>query len=212
VKADLLQRWVSLWQRLGLAGDARPIGERILAGYSEPGRAYHNTRHLADCLAELDTVADLLEAPHRVELALWFHDLVCDPRRHDNEERSAELGEEWLRPAGVQPDARERVTQLILATKHTNPPADPDTQMLVDIDLGVLGQPPESYALYEQRIREEYAWVPKPDYIKGRGSVLNSFLNREAIYCTPHFRAKYEMQARANLRWALTRLAAPDFA
>lgn len=211
MKADLLKRWTSLWQRLGLAGDGVAIGEHILAGYDEPGRAYHNACHLADCLRELDPVKDLLEAPEVVELALWFHDLVYDPRRHDNEERSAATCQEWLQGSGAGSQLLDHVTHLIFATKHTAPPTEADARILVDIDLSVLGQPPAAYALYEQRIREEYAWVPKADYVKGRGAVLHSFLKRESIYCTVSFQARYEAQARENLGWALTRLAAADF-
>lgn len=199
-----------MWQRLGLAGDGRVVGDQILAGYGEPGRAYHNSQHLAACLAELDVARDLFEAPDIVELALWFHDLIYDPRRHDNEERSAATAQDCLRGAGAKPEVIARVTRLILATKHTAPPAESEAQLLVDIDLSVLGQPPAAYAHYEEHIREEYAWVSRPDYIKGRGAVLNSFLNREVIYCTGRFRAKYEAQARENLKWALSRLAAVD--
>ena len=167
--------------------------------YSEPGRTYHNIDHIAAMLDIVSRFEDLLHEPLEVRLAIWFHDYIYDARRQDNEEQSALYvtvifdGEQWalLRP---------RLTELILATKtHQARWGDTDCQLLLDADLAVLGSPPEEYDAYAAAIRKEYAWVPEADYLRGRASVLQGFLNRDRLYGTNALFLSLEQPARANL-------------
>ncbi|MGI8818216.1 MAG: N-methyl-D-aspartate receptor NMDAR2C subunit, partial [Gemmatimonadales bacterium] len=63
----------------------------------------------------------------------------------------------------------------------------------------------EAFAEFEQRIRQEYAWVPEPVYRSARIEILEGFLARRSIYQTEFFRDRYEAQARANLARILNR-------
>src|SRR5215471_11669866 len=94
-------RWQKLWQAAGAAGDASAWYQRLTHAYAEPQRHYHNQQHIAECLAEFDAARQLAKQPDAVELALWFHDAVYDPRAPDNEERSAALARECLQYSGV---------------------------------------------------------------------------------------------------------------
>jgi predicted metal-dependent HD superfamily phosphohydrolase len=199
-------RWSRLWSRLGAQGDGLAVFHRLAAAYAEPVRAYHNTTHIIDCLAELDRCRDLARQPDQVEAAIWFHDAVYLPERSDNEVRSARLASEFLGRAGVEPDRCQRVADFILATRHLTMSDDPDTQLLCDIDLAVLGRDAAEFAEFERRIRTEYAWVPAPLYRAARSKVLAGFLARTAIYQTSCFTARYETQARQNLQQALRTL------
>ena len=87
-------------------------------------------------------------------------------------------------------------------------PTDPDVQLLVDIDLSILGQPEDKFDEYEWQVRKEYEWVPENQFVAGRSEILRSFLDRLAIYSTRFFRNKYEAQARANIATSLARLRA----
>lgn len=198
-------RWTALWQRLGASGDGRSICDDLLARYSEPQRKYHNLAHLQHCLAELDEVRQLASAPDVIELALWFHDAIYDTRRKDSEEQSAAMAREAIEIAKLPGELAQRVADLILATRHDAIPTDADAQLLVDIDLAILGQPEPGFDAYEADVRQEYDWVPTPVFNAARGQVLRSFLDRPTIYTTPHFRAKYEAQARSNLMRSLAR-------
>lgn len=182
----------------------------LLAAYGEPTRRYHDATHVDACLAALADNADLAEHVHEVEIAVWFHDAIYDARRGDNEERSAEWAVRFLAANGLEQEALERVRALIMATKHVATPATADERLLVDIDLGILGQSPTVFCRYDEAIREEYAWVPEPQYRAGRIAVLDSFLRRPSIYLTPRFRELYEASARRNLHGAIARLAATD--
>ena len=95
---------------------------------------------------------------------------------------------------------------MILCTKTHVPSAD-DCRLMLDIDLGILGTPPDVFESYDQAIRREYHWVPEPDYRKGRATVLASFLNRDAIYRTSAFVEQHEKQARSNLERKINELS-----
>jgi predicted metal-dependent HD superfamily phosphohydrolase len=141
-------------------------------------------------------------------VALWFHDAVYDTQRSDNEERSAVWAREYLTARAVAHDAIDRIEAMILATRHTEHTAPGDTALMVDIDLGILGQPVRVFDRYDAAIRREYAWVSDEAYRAGRRAVLASFLARTHIYCTDFFHARLETTARANLARALDRLGA----
>jgi predicted metal-dependent HD superfamily phosphohydrolase len=125
----------------------------------------------------------------------------------DNEARSAELARACLRDAQVAPDVAGRVGALVLETRHIAPPNHPDAALLCDIDLAILGRPPEAFDLFECRIRQEYATVPEPLYRRGRSEILRRFLERPAIFQTAWF-SRFEAPARANLERALMKLGA----
>ena len=93
-----------------------------------------------------------------------------------------------------------------MATKHSESPTDPDVQLLVDIDLSILGQSEEKFDEYELQVRKEYEWVSEGAFVTGRSAILKSFLNRPTIYSTQFFRNKYEAQARRNIDRSLSRL------
>lgn len=170
--------------------------------YAEAHRAYHNAEHVRAVLHALAS-RDLLTLA--LALSVWGHDLIYDPRAHDNEERSAELFGEWLRAQGASPELQEEVSALILATRHTAPPSTRGEALLVDADLSILGAEPRTFAAYDAAIRQEYSLVPGEAYRIGRARVLQSFLDRERIYSTPEF-SELEVRARVNLTAALERL------
>ncbi|MFN7145728.1 MAG: N-methyl-D-aspartate receptor NMDAR2C subunit [Myxococcota bacterium] len=201
-----LSAFTAHWTGLGAdPGAAAAAHADVLARWGEPHRAYHDRAHLAACLAAFGSVRALTTDPDAVAIALWYHDAVYDPRGHDNEGESAALARRHLGPAGARPDAVARVVGLIDATRHAAVPADDDARLLVDIDLGVLGAPPDRYARYEEEIRREYAWVPADVFRAKRAEILRGFLARPRIYATAAF-ADREAAARANLAWAIARL------
>ena len=202
------QRWAALWQRLGAQGDANAVYDDLVARYSEPHRAYHTLEHIGHCLDEFEQVRHLATNPDAVELALWYHDAIYDTKTKDSEERSAALAVEEARNASLPDSFGQSVANLIMATKHTTAPTDPDVQLLVDIDLSILGQTGDKFDEYERQVRKEYEWVAEDAFVAGRSSILKSFLDRSTIYSTQFFRNKYETQARRNIARSLARLRA----
>ena len=189
-----------MWQALGAEHCDETLREGLLARYDAPQRHYHSTQHLAELFALWPLVAADTEHPAEVELAIWYHDAVYDATRSDNEARSAHLAMDAMRNAGVSVEARERVERLIMATRHEAVPTGRDAQVLVDLDLAILGASAERFDEYEAQVRAEYASVPDMLFRRGRAAVLASFAERERIYMTPVLHDRLEAAARANLK------------
>lgn len=177
--------------------------DALIAAYAAPGRHYHDLTHIEDCLAALAAV-DNLSASERDILteAIWWHDVVYDATRSDNEELSAELAEQYLRP-----DLRSEVGRLIRLTKsHQVEPGDRLGAILISIDLSILGAEPARYDAYAAAIRKEFAHVPDRDYRAGRSRVLSQFAARLVIYPDAAFAAIHDRRARENLARELASL------
>ena len=200
-----LERWQGACRGAD-AGEEEAEYRKVLRAWRSWGRHYHTLEHLAACLRELDATKHLARAPAEVELALWFHDAIYRTYRNDNEARSAAWAARFLIRQGAATDVAERVRDHVLATRHHGEPLQGDAALVVDIDLSILGQPPEIYDAFEYNIRKEYWWVRRSRYAAGRGRILESFLRRPAIYQWPRFRERYEATARRNLERAIAAL------
>ncbi len=199
----LQHSWARAWQGIGAGGDGEPVRAALVAAYAQPQRKYHSLQHLTECLEWFERVRELPRHAAEVEMALWFHDAVYDVKGSDNEQRSADWAAAELADAGVTPEVIGRVSALILATKHTAVPTEPDQQVLVDIDLAILGAAEPRFAEYGQQIRDEYAFVPEDLFKPRRRALLGAFLDRPRIYSTSHFHELQEERARVNLRRAV---------
>ena len=195
--------WDRAWQGLQTAGSGHTVRDAVLARYAEPHRKYHTLQHLEECLTLFDAVQHAPDRPAEVEMAIWFHDAIYELSGTDNETASADWAREELRGAGVASDIADRIHALILITKHSGMPQTRDEQVLVDVDLAILGATPARFAEYELQIREEYSHVPGFLFRMKRRAILKSFLDRLAIYSTPLLREQLENQARINLAKAI---------
>jgi predicted metal-dependent HD superfamily phosphohydrolase len=199
------ERWTQLWRMT--TGQTPPLEYfwQLATMYSEPHRLYHNERHVADCLTEFDIAREATTDSPAIELAIWFHDAIYEPHAADNEERSAQLAGDWIQKFGGKPALADSVQSLVLATK-THESSNINAALLLDVDLSILGQPPERFDEYEQQIREEYAWVEPSVFAAKRAKILGQFLARDRIYRTDYFFQRLEFQARLNLQVSVEKL------
>ena len=202
----LLARFQAAWRQLGASDTGEDLYHRLIACYSEPHRKYHTVQHLNECFVHLDRVRSLAVHPDEVEVALWFHDAIYDTSKKDNEARSAAWARASLVAAGVSTEQADRIHGLIMSTMHHAAPADKDAEVLVDVDLSILGAETARFDEYEIQIREEYSWVPESLYRASRRQVLEEFMRREFIYSTAPFRSEYDARARDNIARSLDRL------
>jgi predicted metal-dependent HD superfamily phosphohydrolase len=172
--------------------------------YSGKKRHYHTLQHLEHLLYQLQAVQSLLKHRETILFTLFYHDIVYQAHRSDNEEKSAALARKRMLQAGVDPVIIENCTNQVLATK-SHQAADEDTNYFTDADLSILGQPWEVYVLYYKNVRKEYIMYPDFLYNPGRKKVLQHFLSMNRIFKTDYFYHRFEAQARKNLQaeWAL---------
>lgn len=181
------------------------LGRDLVAAYSEPHRHYHTVRHVESCLRELDENQAYPIHLNEVRWALLFHDAIYDPRRNDNEARSADRACRVMQELQRPEDETDRVRKMILATAHAAKAETPDEALLLDIDLSILGTDEATFDEYDRAIRLEYEWVPEEAYRHARAAVLEGFLKRERIFETAAYRDR-EANARRNIERALQRL------
>jgi predicted metal-dependent HD superfamily phosphohydrolase len=176
------------------------LGQLLTPRYREPHRAYHGLPHIEALLAAQRAHHALIRDHEAVRLAIWFHDVIYDTSRQDNEERSAVLAGEMLVQAGAGPALIESVQRKVRATqRHEWTDGDPDTAVFLDLDLAILAAEAPAYDRYAGQIAQEYGWVPEAAYRQGRARVLQAFLARPHIYFTPALRDLWEARAKANL-------------
>jgi predicted metal-dependent HD superfamily phosphohydrolase len=180
--------------------------QRLISAYQEPHRKYHTIQHLSECIGLLERNLDLAIEPAEIEIALWFHDAIYDVKVIDNEEKSADLAESELLKASVALERALRVKSHILATKHPAIPKGQDQQLLVDIDLSILGAPLPRFEEYEGQVRAEYAWVPEQLFSSMRREILEGFLACKPIFNTERLRESLENRARNNLARSISYL------
>jgi predicted metal-dependent HD superfamily phosphohydrolase len=184
-----------------LTGDsptARTEWAAVVAAWSEPHRRYHDLHHLAAVLGLVGELSPAADDPAAVALAAWYHDVVYDPRRGDNEQASAERARAGLRGLVPGPRLDEVVRLVLLTAGHDPAPDDANGAVLCDADLAVLAGPPESYAAYASAVRAEYGHLSDETFTAGRIAVLESLLALPALYRLPAV-AGWEPRARANL-------------
>ena len=156
-------QWVETWRELGV-GDSptlRRLYDDVLGRYSEPHCSYHTYRHLAECFEKVRDIICLAEHPAEVNVGLWFHDVIYDTQRHDNEQRSANWARDAAREFGATAESAQRIYDLIMFTRHAAEPVGIDAQVLVDADLSILGAQPSRFQEYEAQVRNGQ---PEPEY------------------------------------------------
>lgn len=171
----------------------------LIACYSTPVRCYHTAKHIRQVIQSLLLSGQHYEDRNALLLAAFYHDVIYDPVRPDNEAQSAAFARERLLRCGVPNASIERCCAHILATATHCNSSDPDTRSLLDADLRILGQRAGAYRVYAAAVRAEYGHLTDATYYKGRLRVLRNFVSRRSIYQTPWFVMRHEETARLNL-------------
>ncbi|CAA6815068.1 MAG: N-methyl-D-aspartate receptor NMDAR2C subunit [uncultured Thiotrichaceae bacterium] len=196
-----LERWQRVCDTLQIACEENEF-QKLLQAWSESQRVYHTQQHLQECLQHVDYFAAQLsdEEVAIIEIALWYHDAIYQLSAKDNERQSANWAISYLQKAGGRLEVLEDVERLIMVTCHDALPKGKLQQVIVDIDLAILGASSERFNEYGEQVRQEYAHVPKLIYRYKRKSILKGFLQRDKIFQTNVFNSCYENQARTNLK------------
>lgn len=181
--------------------------ESIKDAYTSNKRHYHNLDHLLNMFREFDDCYHLLDEFKAFQSAIFYHDIIYNVKRKDNEEKSAERAVEELKEMQFPSEIIHKTHEMILATKEHGMHSDKAINLFVDVDTAIVGYDWEIYEEYAQNVRKEFDIYPDIIYKKGRREVLKHFLQMDSIFKTEMFQKKYEQQARENIRRELDSLS-----
>jgi predicted metal-dependent HD superfamily phosphohydrolase len=182
------------------------LWNEIELNYSYKKRHYHTLEHLENLLQQLLEVKTDINDWNCILFSLFYHDVIYNPLKTSNEERSAEFVAYRMKTILVSEPIIAHCVNQIIATKKHAVSDDSDTNYFTDADLSILGQPWEVYSTYYKQVRKEYSLFPELIYVPGRKKVLQQFLQMERIFKTDFFYKKFELQAKENLKKELALL------
>jgi pantetheine-phosphate adenylyltransferase len=150
----------------------------LLSMWNESHRSYHTQNHLLDLIEQINEHKSKLSQTQYEKLILCalFHDIVYDPIRVDNEQKSADF---FINCCSEKDniDLLE-VKQMILDTKTHEAQTDL-SQLFIHFDMKVVESDYEKLLEWEKGIKEEFEPVYGKDQYKfGRLNFLESLLDK----------------------------------
>lgn len=119
---------------------------------------YHNYKHTFETVAEAQDLGQLSNLPpDRMEdlmLAAWFHDTGYIETYEGHEKESIRIATEWLEEKQFPQERIDRISSIIMATKHNHEPDTPDQELMVDADLSNIGK--ETFFATAELLRVEW--------------------------------------------------------
>ena len=209
VEEYLKDKWQQLTAFSGKEDIKNHLWDELLYRYTEAHRHYHNLNHLAYIFSLCDQYMNHIKNPAVVGFAIFYHDVVYDTYRQDNEAQSAEIAGAHLQRLKLNASIIDQVKTFILATKAHAIPADfaqkEDLSLFLDFDMAILAEDPPVYKLYSEKIRQEYAKYSNEIYNEGRKMALIKMLD-STLYHTPLFKELREEKAKVNMREEISSL------
>lgn len=189
---NLQARAKQFWQSMTLLGlhlNEKENFTSIVSPYLF--RSYHNLDHIERCLVELETfnLPEIEKA--QLIIAIWFHDIVYDTQRIDNEIQSAfyfvtHVTNYSKRKSQVH---AAEIVDLILATRYGPKDQilkfDPLGQKMREIDLAGLLDPIESVLITDSLVREEFKHVDEVIWKQNRPAFLR-MLSKQEPFINPN--------------------------
>jgi len=165
--------------------------------YNEPHRFYHNMDHI-DFM--LERGKNLLNREQY--LAVLFHDIVYDPKRKDNEEKSASLMYKMLDEGydtmkECSGEAVDVIANIILDTR-THKATRPESELVLDLDLLGMGLDYDTFRINGENIRKEFSHLSDVEWKIGRSHFFRELL-KKPIFITKRF-SHFEEAARKNIK------------
>lgn len=147
----------------------------ILSMWNESHRSYHNQNHLLDLVNKINEIKSSISQKEYEKLLITalFHDIVYDPMRNDNEEKSAQFFIESV--SDKQNSDIQDIKQMILDTKNHEPETKL-SKIFCSLDMSVVEGDFEELLDWEKGINQEYK-AYGPLYKEGRVKFLESLMD-----------------------------------
>ena len=151
----------------------------ILDMWNESHRHFHNLEHLMDIIEQINENygSGKIEEKQREKLMITalFHDIVYDPTKQDNEEKSAEFLINLCEDKNNK-DILE-IRDAILDTK-THKSSTPLSEVFNDFDMNIVERDFNELLKWEDGIYNEYKIFGNDKYKEGRLTFLESLLDK----------------------------------
>jgi len=145
--------------------------DEVIRRYSEPHRHFHTVEHLNDVLKQLVLKRSQLLSDNKrsqrssdnyvsMLIAAIFHDIVYDPQRRDNEEKSIEFLDfsTSILDESEYYEIKENAKKIILATK-THDKIHELIYSFNKIDCSILDRSLPELLKWEEQIHKEYEFT-----------------------------------------------------
>lgn len=148
----------------------------ILTMWNESQRSYHTQNHLLDLINQINENKNSLSEKEYEKLILCslFHDIVYDPTKSNNEEKSASFFINCCQDR-TNPDVIE-IKQMILDTK-THESKTKLSEIFNKFDMNIVERDYDSLLEWESGIHDEFKSFGEL-YKPGRLQFLESLLNK----------------------------------
>ena len=142
--------------------------DEVIKRYSESHRHFHTVEHLNDVLKQILKQRNQFQTSDLVSLiiAAVFHDIVYDPQRRDNEEKSVEVLKSYER-FPISDFRLENAKKIILATK-THDKIHELIYNFNKIDCSILDRSYDDLLVWEEQISKEYEFAGWKEYKERR--------------------------------------------
>ena len=149
----------------------------LLAMWNESHRHYHTLDHLNDLIDQINESKSRYSEKEyeKLLIASLFHDIVYDPMKNDNEEKSADFFMECC----IDKSSTDilDIKQMILDTKTHNS-STKLSESFNHFDMNIVERDFDSLLKWEDGIYAEYASYGKEAYRVGRLKFLESLLDK----------------------------------
>ena len=151
----------------------------LLDMWNESHRSFHNLNHLNDIINQINegyfdgTIED--KQMEKLALTALFHDIVYEPTRQDNEERSADFFMSLCENKSNK-DILD-IRDAILDTK-THKSSTPLAETFNRFDMSIVERDFDNLLEWEKGIHEEYSVYGNDAYKVGRVQFLESLLDK----------------------------------
>lgn len=173
--------------------------------YLQPCRYYHNLAHIQSLVKLIEKYQAHILNPQALFFAAFYHDIIYDVTRSDNEVKSAELAEKRLKELHVDKQAAALAADIIRHTARHQKTGNFDINLFLDFDRSILSAPPEEYQQYATLVRKEFGIFSNNIYTSARAKMIAQYLEAPEIYYTAVMKV-HEQAARRNLQNELENL------
>jgi len=199
------KHWLDLLNRIKENIFSNDVDEDYFKNYYQTLELYYTNKRFYHTLNHIKILLDSLHDFHitevekiKLELAIWFHDIIYNSKAKNNEEESINEFTKFAIYVGLNFDLNLEINDIIFATRHKDTAQTRLQKIMCDVDLKEFAF--DNYIKNSNNIKKEFSHLTDKEWIKGRSDFLKTFINKEFIYYTDEYRDALEDTARINLK------------